>query len=269
LVWGHMYPEQNDPPKFAVIAYGKFGGKEMSYTSDLDIVFIYDDKRDGMAEKYARFAQRINSWLNTYSSSGVLYDIDLALRPDGASGLLVSSIDAFRDYQLKRAWTWEHQAITRARFCAGDVGIGNQFEKVRLDILETQRDIKQLKIDVVDMRERMLEKHKVNRELFDLKQDRGGIIDIEFIVQYFVLAFGSSSKALTPNVGNIGLLNLFSEKKLIEALTAKKLISAYRLYRKLQHQLGLEAKLDGRIKHSEVTDHPAAVVSIWKSIFND
>jgi uncharacterized protein YfbU (UPF0304 family) len=148
-----MYPEQNDPPKFAVIAYGKFGGKEMSYTSDLDIVFIYDDKREGMAEKYARFAQRINSWLNTYSSSGVLYDIDLALRPDGASGLLVSSIDAFRDYQLKRAWTWEHQAITRARFCAGDAEIGNQFEKVRLDILETQRDIKQLKIDVVDMRE--------------------------------------------------------------------------------------------------------------------
>jgi glutamate-ammonia-ligase adenylyltransferase len=269
LVWGHMYPEQNDPPKFAVIAYGKFGGKEMSYTSDLDIVFIYDDKRDGMAEKYARFAQRINSWLNTYSSSGVLYDIDLALRPDGASGLLVSSIDAFRDYQLKRAWTWEHQAITRARFCAGDVGIGNQFEKVRLDILETQRDIKQLKIDVVDMRERMLEKHKVNRELFDLKQDRGGIIDIEFIVQYFVLAFASSNKALTPNIGNIGLLNLFSEKKLMEALTAKKLISAYRRYRELQHQLGLEAKLDGRIKHSEVTDHPAEVVSIWKSIFND
>ncbi len=269
LVWGHMYPEQNDPPKFAVIAYGKFGGKEMSYTSDLDIVFIYDDKRDGMAEKYARFAQRINSWLNTYSSSGVLYDIDLALRPDGASGLLVSSIDAFRDYQLKRAWTWEHQAITRARFCAGDVGIGNQFEKVRLDILETQRDIKQLKIDVVDMRERMLEKHKVNREFFDLKQDRGGIIDIEFIVQYFVLAFGSSNKALTPNIGNIGLLNLFSEKKLIEDLTAKKLISAYRRYRELQHQLGLEAKLDGRIKYSEVTDHPAEVVSIWKSIFND
>jgi glutamate-ammonia-ligase adenylyltransferase len=269
LVWGHMYPEQNDPPKFAVIAYGKFGGKEMSYTSDLDIVFIYDDKRDGMAEKYARFAQRINSWLNTYSSSGVLYDIDLALRPDGASGLLVSSIDAFRDYQLKRAWTWEHQAITRARFCAGDVGIGNQFEKVRLDILETQRDIKQLKIDVVDMRERMLEKHKVNRELFDLKQDRGGIIDIEFIVQYFVLAFGSSNKALTPNIGNIGLLNLFSEKNLMEALAAKKLISAYRRYRELQHQLGLEAKLDGRIKHSEVTDHPAEVVSIWKSIFND
>ena len=269
LVWGHMYPEQNDPPKFAVIAYGKFGGKEMSYTSDLDIVFIYDDNRDGMTEKYARFAQRINSWLNTYSSSGVLYDIDLALRPDGASGLLVSSIDAFRDYQLKRAWTWEHQAITRARFCAGDVGIGNQFEKVRLDILETQRDIKQLKIDVVDMRERMLEKHKVNRELFDLKQDRGGIIDIEFIVQYFVLAFGSSNKALTPNIGNIGLLNLFSEKKLIEALTAKKLISAYRRYRELQHQLGLEAKLDGKVKHSDVANHPAEVVSIWKAVLNN
>jgi glutamate-ammonia-ligase adenylyltransferase len=180
----------------------------------------------------------------------------------------VSSIDAFKDYQSQRAWTWEHQAITRARFCAGDESIGNQFEKARLDILETQRDIKQLKIDVLDMREKMLEKHKVDHELFDLKKDRGGIIDIEFIVQYFVLAFGSSNKALTQNIGNIGLLNLFSEQNLMESLTAKKLISAYRLYRELQHQLGLETKLDGKIKYSEVVDHPAEVVSIWKSIFN-
>ena len=269
LVWGHMYPEQNDPPKFAVIAYGKLGGKEMSYTSDLDIVFIYNDKRDGMAEKYARFAQRINSWLSTYTSSGVLYEIDLALRPDGASGLLVSSIDAFKEYQSKRAWTWEHQAITRARFCAGDIEIGNQFEKIRLEILETQRDINQLKRDVVDMRERMLEKHKVDHEHFDLKQDRGGIIDIEFIVQYFVLAFSSSNKELTHNIGNIGLLNLFNKKGLMEGLIAKKLISAYRQYRELQHQLGLEAKLDGKIKHSKVTNHPAEVVSIYKVIFDN
>ena len=269
LVWGHMYPEQNDPPKFAVIAYGKLGGKEMSYTSDLDIVFIYNDARDGMAEKYARFAQRINSWLSTYTSSGVLYEIDLALRPDGASGLLVSSIDAFKEYQSKRAWTWEHQAITRARFCAGDIEIGNQFEKIRLEILETQRDINQLKSDVVDMRERMLEKHKVDHEHFDLKQDRGGIIDIEFIVQYFVLAFSSSNKELTHNIGNIGLLNLFNKKGLMESLIAKKLISAYRQYRELQHQLGLEAKLDGKIKHSKVTNHPAEVVSIYKVIFDN
>ena len=269
LVWGHMYPEQNDPPKFAVIAYGKLGGKEMSYTSDLDIVFIYNDARDGMAEKYARFAQRINSWLSTYTSSGVLYEIDLALRPDGASGLLVSSIDAFKEYQSKRAWTWEHQAITRARFCAGDIEIGNQFEKIRLEILETQRDINQLKRDVVNMRERMLEKHKVDHEHFDLKQDRGGIIDIEFIVQYFVLAFSSSNKELTHNIGNIGLLNLFNKKGLMEGLIAKKLISAYRQYRELQHQLGLEAKLDGKIKHSKVTNHPAEVVSIYKVIFDN
>jgi len=268
LVWGHMYPEQNDPPKFAVIAYGKFGGKEMSYTSDLDIVFIYDDNRDGMTEKYARFAQRINSWLNTYTSSGVLYEIDLALRPDGASGLLVSSIDAFKDYQSKRAWTWEHQAITRARFCAGDIGIGNQFEKIRLDIIETQRDLNKLRKEVVDMREKMLEKHKVDHEHFDLKQDRGGIIDIEFIVQYFVLAFSSSNKEITHNIGNIGLLNLFSEKDLMDSLIAKKLIRAYRVYRELQHQLGLEAKLDGKVEHSHVVNYPAEVVSIWKLIFN-
>ena len=268
LVWSHMYSDQTHSPKFAVIAYGKFGGKEMSYTSDLDIVFIYDDKRDGMAEKYARFAQRINSWLNTYTSSGVLYEIDLALRPDGASGLLVSSIDAFRDYQLKRAWTWEHQAITRARFCAGDKEIGNQFEKIRLDILNAPRDINQLKKDIVDMREKMLEKHKVDHQHFDLKQDRGGIIDIEFIVQYFVLAFSAPYKELTQNIGNIGLLNFFSQKNLIEAATAKKLIDAYRLYRSLQHQLGLEAKLDGKVLLSEVDHYPIEVISIWKLVFN-
>ena len=268
LVWSHMYSDQTHSPKFAVIAYGKFGGKEMSYTSDLDIVFIYNDKQDGMAEKYARFAQRINSWLNTYTSSGVLYEIDLALRPDGASGLLVSSIDAFRDYQLKRAWTWEHQAITRARFCAGDKEIGSQFEKIRLDILNAPRDINQLKKDIVDMREKMLEKHKVDHQHFDLKQDRGGIIDIEFIVQYFVLAFSASYKELTQNIGNIGLLNLFSQKKLIEAATAKKLIDAYRLYRSLQHQLGLEAKLDGKVLLSEVDHYPIEVISIWKLVFN-
>jgi glutamate-ammonia-ligase adenylyltransferase len=268
LVWSHMYSDQTHSPKFAVIAYGKFGGKEMSYTSDLDIVFIYNDKQDGMAEKYARFAQRINSWLNTYTSSGVLYEIDLALRPDGASGLLVSSIDAFRDYQLKRAWTWEHQAITRARFCAGDKEIGSQFEKIRLDILNAPRDINQLKKDILDMREKMLEKHKVDHQHFDLKQDRGGIIDIEFIVQYFVLAFSASYKELTQNIGNIGLLNLFSQKNLIEAATAKKLIDAYRLYRSLQHQLGLEAKLDGKVLLSEVDHYPIEVISIWKLVFN-
>ena len=268
LVWSHMYSDQTHSPKFAVIAYGKFGGKEMSYTSDLDIVFIYDDKRDGMAEKYARFAQRINSWLNTYTSSGVLYEIDLALRPDGASGLLVSSIDAFRDYQLKRAWTWEYQAITRAGFCAGDKEIGSQFEKIRLDILNAPRDINQLKKDIVDMREKMLEKHKIDHQHFDLKQDRGGIIDIEFIVQYFVLAFSASYKELTQNIGNIGLLNLFSQKNLIEDATAKKLTDAYRLYRSLQHQLGLEAKLDGKVLLSEVDHYPIEVISIWKLVFN-
>lgn len=267
LVWNHLYSEQTDLPKFAVIAYGKFGGKEMSYTSDLDVVFIYDDDRDGMAEKYARFAQRINSWLNTYTSSGVLYEIDLALRPDGASGLLVSSINAFRDYQSKRAWTWEHQAITRARFCAGDREIGNQFEKIRFDILNTTRDINQLKKDIVEMREKMVEKHKVDHQYFDLKQDRGGIIDIEFIVQYFVLAFSASYKELTHNIGNIGLLNLFSKKNLIEVETAKKLIDAYRLYRSLQHQLGLEAKLDGKVILSKVNHYPMEVISIWKEVF--
>ena len=119
------------------------------------------------------------------------------------------------------------------------------------------------------MREKMHEKHKVDHQFFDLKQDRGGIIDIEFIVQYFVLAFSATYKELIHNIGNIGLLNLFSKKNLIEVETAKKLIDAYRLYRSLQHQLGLEAKLDGKVIISAVDRYPMEVVSIWKEVFKD
>jgi glutamate-ammonia-ligase adenylyltransferase len=136
-----------------------------------------------------------------------------------------------------------------------------------LDILESHRELGSLKKDILNMRERMLEKHKADGEYFDLKQDRGGIIDIEFIVQYFVLAFSASEKALSQNIGNIGLLNLFGEKGLIKPLTAKKLIDAYRLYRRLQHQLGLEAKLDGKVNYSEVGVYPKVVRAIWSQIF--
>ena len=265
--WDQMHKGVEEPPRFAVIAYGKLGGKEMSYTSDLDIVFIYDDGRVGAAEQYAKFTQHINSWLNTYTSSGVLYEIDLALRPDGASGLLVSSIEAFEDYQLHRAWTWEHQAITRARFCAGDVEVGNRFEKIRVSILAKRRDIEILRKDILSMRHKMFESYRHDTIHFNLKQDRGGMIDIEFIVQYFVLAFSSTHARLTQNIGNLALLNLLIEEGLLEIEDANHLASAYLAYRALQHQLGLDARLDGKVEINKVGEHPKLVSNIWNQIF--
>ena len=266
-VWDQMHKGVEEPPRFAVIAYGKLGGKEMSYTSDLDIVFIYDDGREGAAEQYAKFTQHINSWLNTYTSSGVLYEIDLALRPDGASGLLVSSIEAFEDYQLHRAWTWEHQAITRARFCAGDIEVGNRFEKIRVSILAKRRDIEILRKDILSMRHKMFESYRHDTIHFNLKQDRGGMIDIEFIVQYFVLAFSSTHARLTQNIGNLALLNLLIEEGLLEIEDANHLASAYLVYRALQHQLGLDARLDGKVEINKVGEHPKLVSNIWNQIF--
>src|SRR5262249_13959181 len=155
--------------------------------SDLDIIFLYDDEDERAGEVYARLAQRMNHWLNSRTSSGVLFETDLALRPSGASGLLVSSVAAFDRYQEESAWTWEHQALTRARFCAGDREVGAKFEATREKILKRNRDLESLKRDISAMRQKMHGAHPNRSGLFDLKHDRGGMIDIEFAVQCLVL----------------------------------------------------------------------------------
>src|SRR6185369_1134213 len=177
-------------PRFAVIGYGKLGGKELGYASDLDLIFLYDPGNDDdhAAEVYARFAQRINVWLSSRTSAGVLFETDLRLRPNGSSGLLVSSLAAFHKYQRESAWTWEHQALTRARFCAGDPAVGAVFEAERKAILCLPRDAAKLAGEVRAMRVTMREGHPNRSELFDVKHDPGGMVDIEFIVQYLVLA---------------------------------------------------------------------------------
>ena len=174
------------PPGFAVIGYGKLGGKELGYGSDLDIVFLYDEGRREDAEKLARVAQRVNTWLTSHTSAGALYETDLRLRPDGASGLMVSSFPSYRDYQLKRAWTWEHQALTRARFCAGDAALGARFEALRRDVLAAPRDVEKLKDEILAMREKMRAEVKAGTR--DLKHVAGGVVDLEFAVQALVLA---------------------------------------------------------------------------------
>ncbi|MGB7543903.1 MAG: bifunctional [glutamate--ammonia ligase]-adenylyl-L-tyrosine phosphorylase/[glutamate--ammonia-ligase] adenylyltransferase, partial [Burkholderiales bacterium] len=201
LCWTQLRSRHCAEPGFAVIGYGKLGGKELGYASDLDIIFLYDDSHEQAQENYARLAQRLNNWLTTRTAAGVLFDTDLRLRPDGPSGLMVSSIEAFRRYQRESAWTWEHQALTRARFCAGDATVGAEFELERRAILQLQRDEEKLRAEVLSMRRQLLDGHPNRSELFDLKHDRGGMIDIEFIVQYLVLAHAHRHADLTRNDG--------------------------------------------------------------------
>ena len=199
-LWPYVRSKHREVPQFAVIGYGKLGGRELGYASDLDIIFLYDDDAPEAGELYARFAQRINNWFNSLTSAGLLYETDLQLRPDGNSGLLVSTVDAFKDYQLDKAWVWEHQAITRARFIAGDKEIGKAFEQIRTQVISQPRDEHQLKLDVSGMREKMRAAQSIPKDTFDLKHSDGGIIDVEFLVQYLVLAHAKTHTELTKNV---------------------------------------------------------------------
>jgi glutamate-ammonia-ligase adenylyltransferase len=206
--WAQLATRHREQPRFAVIAYGKLGGKELGYASDLDIIFLYDDPDERAAENYARLAQRYNNWLTLRTSAGALFETDLQLRPSGASGLLVSSIAAFDEYQERAAWVWEHQALTRARYCAGDQDVGRAFEKIRTKILGRERDAAGLAHEVLAMREKLHRAHPNNSALFDLKHDHGGMIDIEFSVQFLVLAYSHRHPELTENLGNIALLGI-------------------------------------------------------------
>jgi glutamate-ammonia-ligase adenylyltransferase len=266
VIWQTFKFKHIDHPKFAVIGYGKLGGKELGYASDLDIIFLYDDDIDGAGEIYGRFAQRINNWFNSLTAAGLLYETDLQLRPDGNSGLLVSSMEAFRDYQLNRAWIWEHQALTRARFVAGDVNIGAAFETVRIQVIRQLRDAKKLREEVVSMRLKMQTANQNISKLFDLKLDQGGIVDVEFIVQYLVLANASQYPELTNNDGNIALLKTLGNLGLIDANIARKVGDAYREYRRLQHAARLQGNLQAKVELTIVQQNVDAVKCLWKAV---
>ncbi len=266
-VWENLKVRHREQPKFAVIGYGKLGGKELGYASDLDIIFLYDDDAPEASDIYARFGIRIANWLGSLTSAGILYETDLALRPDGASGLLVSSVEAFREYQQHKAWLWEHQALTRARYCAGDRDIGAQFEQIRIDVMRQPRDLVKLKEKVVAMREKMMSGHLNNTGMFDLKHDRGGIIDVEFMVQYLVLAHAHQYAELTANSGNISLLQTLSQLNLIDASLADAVAAAYRQYRSLQHALKLQGETKARVNPEKVAGHVEAVRTLWQQVF--
>ena len=253
-------------PLFAVAAYGKLGGKELGYASDLDIVFLYEDADERAPEVYARFAQRLITWLTTRTSAGILFDVDTVLRPSGASGLLVSSLEAFERYQERDAWVWEHQALTRARACAGEPAIGGKFEALREKILRRPRDEQALRKEIAGMRDRMLAAHPNRSGLFDLKHDRGGMIDVEFAVQHLVLAHASRHAGLTRNLGNIALLGMAAQLGLIPAAPAEGARNAYREFRRRQHALRLNGAQYARVELAEVAPHVEAVKALWSAV---
>lgn len=272
LCWARLrerHPHPDAPPSFAVIAYGKLGGKELGYGSDLDIVFLHDDPTPGVGELYARLCQRINSWLSSQTSAGILFETDNRLRPNGDAGTLVSALDYFRDYLNRDAWTWEHQALTRARFCAGNAELGRKFETLKTEILRQRRDPARLKADVLEMRRRMLDAHASNSDTeFDIKHDPGGLIDVEFIVQYLVLGHAHAHAELCENLGNIALLGIASDLGLVPRALTDPVRDTYREYRRMQHQSRLNDRAGARVDRAENARRIAAVRALWDCVFD-
>jgi glutamate-ammonia-ligase adenylyltransferase len=272
-VWNQLSKRHREVPRFAIIAYGKLGGKELGYASDLDLIFLYEDADDVASDVYATFTRRLITWLTTATGAGILFDVDLRLRPNGESGLLVTDLDAFRRYQLREgdaantAWVWEHQALTRARYCAGDPEIGAKFEAIREQVLTTPRDAAALAAEIVDMRRRVEEGHPNRTERFDLKHDRGGMVDIEFAVQYWVLLHAARDPELIRNTGNIALLREVSRFGLMSGEEADTVGAAYRTYRKLQHKLRLDGMEKARVEPHTVEKEREVVLRLWKRVF--
>lgn len=264
-IWPTLKFKHQDTPQFAIIGYGKLGGKELGYVSDLDIIFLYEDAHPEAAEIYARFAQRINHWFNSLTNAGLLYETDLQLRPDGNSGLLVSSVQAFEEYQLHKAWVWEHQAISRARFVAGDAQVGKQFAAIRQQVMLQARDPATLKHEVAQMREKMRASHPAKPSVFDVKHDKGGIIDVEFTVQYLVLLHAHQHTQLLENIGNIGLLHTLGQLGIVEVKQADHVANAYRAYRKIIHSTKLQGK-EAKVDTTDIAAHQTAVIALWQQV---
>jgi glutamate-ammonia-ligase adenylyltransferase len=261
---------------FAVISYGKLGGKELGYASDLDLVFLYQaDETDFTAQEiYALLAKRMINWLTTYTSAGSLFEIDTRLRPNGSAGFLVTNAEAFKKYQLREgdnaAWVWEHQALTRARFSAGSKAVGIFFDDVRFEILSQKRDIEHLRSEILEMRRKVHAGHPNPSTDFDLKHDAGGMVDIEFIVQFLVLAFSNTHPQLIGNLGNIALLRIAGELGLIQIQIAREVGDAYRLLRSRQHRLRLDGAEKTRVELSlepQLVEARKVVLGLWQEVF--
>jgi len=267
LAWQALRTRHREHPRFAIIGFGKLGGKELGYASDLDIIFLYDDEHAAAPEIYARLAQRINTWLASATSAGVLYETDLRLRPNGVAGLLVSRVDAFGEYEFEKAWVWEHQALTRARFVAGDAEVGGRFERIRSEVLCRARELPALGREIIEMRDKMRDAHPNSGGLFDLKHDRGGIVDVEFAVQFLVLGHAHRHPEMAGNIGNLALLKLAARLSLLPEEIADAAHAAYREFRRLQHAMRLQGERYARVERAMVAQYIRAVLRLWESVF--
>lgn len=259
---------------FAVVGYGKLGGIELGYGSDLDLVFLHNategstngDKPIEVGLFYAKLAQRIQHLFATRTVSGILYDVDLRLRPSGAAGLLVSSIDSFAEYQQQDAWTWEHQALVRARFIYGDNSLAERFADIRTSVLSMQREPQQLAEQVHQMRLKMREHLlKVPKEMFDLKQSAGGIADIEFIAQYLVLANAHQYSELCMWSDNVRIFEVAAELELIPMMGAQALTQIYCHLRDESHHLTLAGK-PTQLPWEQVEQYATQVIDIYHDV---
>lgn len=265
-VWPLIPHKGIETPRLAVVAYGKAGGKELGYAADLDLVFLYDDDHPNAQEVYTRLVQRFSTWMQSLTSAGRLYEIDLRLRPDGDAGLLVTSTAAFRTYQLEKAWPWEHQAITRARWCAGHPAAGHLFEHLRQEVLLLERDPSKLRDAILEMREKIHDGHPNSSGLFDLKHDSGGMVDVEFVTQFLVLAHAREHRELLNNLGNMALLGLAADARLMEPELASRAAHAYATLRTRQHQLKLRGAEKARVSHAELIAERQVIQTLWNRL---
>jgi len=271
--WARFNKAHRPDPRLAVIAYGKLGGKELGYGGDLDVVFVFDDDDENASEIYGAFLRRLITWLTLRTAAGELFDIDTALRPNGNSGLLVTSLAHFEAYQTGRgsntAWTWEHQAITRARFCAGNAELAERCESVRRQVLTAPRDAEALKREVQAMREKVRAARPVREGLFDVKHSEGGMMDAEFAVQVLVLAHSAAHPQLQDDLGNIALLRLAESLGLLPSGVGFAAADAYRELRRVQHRARLDEQstaLDAEAA-APLGVHREAVRALWVAVF--
>jgi [glutamine synthetase] adenylyltransferase / [glutamine synthetase]-adenylyl-L-tyrosine phosphorylase len=287
--WQRLKARHRETPQFAIIGYGKLGGKELGYGSDLDIVFVYEDEDERAPEAYASFVRKLINWLSTKTAEGDLFEIDTALRPNGSSGLLITTFEAYANYQQQRgsntAWTWEHQAMTRARFVLGEEdmvapeadpgssspgtghGLRERFEAVREAVITAPRDVAALRAEIMAMREKVRAAHPVRADRFDVKHSPGGMVDAEFAVQFLVLSQSGSHRELIPNLGNIALLVRAESAGLLGPGIGRAAADAYRELRRVQHRARL---------NEEPTQLPApameaerrAVLALWSAVFS-
>ena len=269
-VWSRMAQRHLETPRFAILGYGKLGGKELGYGSDLDIVFVYEDEHERAGEIYAVFVRKLINWLTVKTGEGDLYEIDTALRPNGNSGLLVTTFEAFADYQSRRgsntAWTWEHQAMTRARCCLDFANLQARFDAVRQEVMHAERDHAALRQEIMAMRDKLRAARPVRAGLFDVKHSPGGMVDAEFVVQYLVLAHAATHAELDGNLGNIALLQRAEQAGLLPKGVGLAAADAYRALRKVQHKARLDEQ-PTQLDQADLQTERDAILTLWRCVF--